>query len=335
MEAVAWHQLGMVAEEAKDWDEAERCYRESLKLEEQMNNPKGVAQTCNQLARVAAGAGRLEDAERWYLRTIEHAEYLPDQGAKVYSNLANLYLTQNRLDEAEQYALKALAIKEQLDLSAKPWTTYNILARITARQGRAAEAAQWRRKGQDSYAAYAGSSQSVQPWQQNLDVIAAACEGHAEAQNAAQQIIAQYRESESWGALVQAFRRILDGERDLESLRGELDRTDFVVVRALLAQLAGEAHPQAAAPEAEGQGEGISLEQLVQLIIQARSPNAPAGLRDQLQGLTQQLANDANAPAEIRALGQALSALLSGAAPDLTGLPPQLADMLGNIMRST
>jgi hypothetical protein len=30
--------LGVVAQEAKAWDEAERCYRESLKLEEQMNS---------------------------------------------------------------------------------------------------------------------------------------------------------------------------------------------------------------------------------------------------------------------------------------------------------
>lgn len=28
-EAVAWHQLGMVAQKARDWDEAERCYKQS------------------------------------------------------------------------------------------------------------------------------------------------------------------------------------------------------------------------------------------------------------------------------------------------------------------
>ena len=30
MEAVAWHQLGMVAQEARDWDEAEQCYKQSI-----------------------------------------------------------------------------------------------------------------------------------------------------------------------------------------------------------------------------------------------------------------------------------------------------------------
>ena len=34
-----------------------------------------------------------------------------------YNNLADLYLAQNRLDEAEQYAHRAREIKETLDLS--------------------------------------------------------------------------------------------------------------------------------------------------------------------------------------------------------------------------
>ena len=52
-EAVAWHQLGMVAEEQQKWTEAERCYRESLAIKERLGNAIGAAKTCNQLAIVA------------------------------------------------------------------------------------------------------------------------------------------------------------------------------------------------------------------------------------------------------------------------------------------
>jgi len=124
-EAAIWHQLGMVAEEARDWEEAERCYRESLRLHESFNDLPRIAVTSNQLALVAKGAGRLTDAERWYLRTAEYAQYLPDQGAGVYNNLADLYLQQQRLDEAERYARRAVAIVEQHQIQTEVWVMYN------------------------------------------------------------------------------------------------------------------------------------------------------------------------------------------------------------------
>jgi len=61
-EAIDWHQLGRVAQEAREWDEAERCYKESLGLDERLGDLAGAAQTCNQLAIVAKGAGRPAEA---------------------------------------------------------------------------------------------------------------------------------------------------------------------------------------------------------------------------------------------------------------------------------
>ncbi len=59
----------------------------------------------------------------------------PKELAPDYNNLAGLLLAQGRLDEAEAYAQRAQAIKETLDLSAEPWTTYAILAQIAERRG--------------------------------------------------------------------------------------------------------------------------------------------------------------------------------------------------------
>jgi len=51
----------------------------------------------------------LDEAERWYKRAIELNTEIDkrDELAKNYNNLANLYLAQNRLDEAEQYIRRA------------------------------------------------------------------------------------------------------------------------------------------------------------------------------------------------------------------------------------
>ena len=42
-EAVAWHQLGMVFQEARQWDEAERHYREAARIKEERGNLAGAA----------------------------------------------------------------------------------------------------------------------------------------------------------------------------------------------------------------------------------------------------------------------------------------------------
>jgi tetratricopeptide (TPR) repeat protein len=351
MEAVAWHQLGMVAQEAKQWDEAERCYRSSLRLEEQMNHAEGVAQTCNQLALVAKGAGRLEDAERWYLRALDAFEKLNDPGAqaKVLNNLAGLYLTLRRLDEAERYARRAVEIKETLDVSSEPWTTYNILAQITDARGKHAEAVQWRRKEQDSFAAYAGAAYKLPQWAGQFISAVSAAVNSGQLDSETEKFLAQM-ENSGWRNLAFAVHRILNGERDFESLRDALDYQDAYIVRAILA---GGQAPTSALPRSQdrrtgegeiapspvedgggqGEGVGITLEQLFAYVVAACKPNAPAGLAEQLHALTHQLAGDANAPAEIRALGTTLNAILSGERnPDLTNLSPQLADAVRGML---
>lgn len=250
-EAAVWHQLGRATERAADWAEAERCYRESLRLEEQLNNTRGVASTCNQLGIVAEGARRPGDAERWYLRALGSFEGLGDAASqvKVLYNLADLYLSQGRLDEAERHARQAAEIERTLDLSAHPWKTYAILAQVAEARGPAEEAAAWRRREQDSYGAYSPSSEHVQPWERGIAAIVEACQGNTQARAIAEGIVAHYLDGQDWRDLAIAFRRVLDGERDLGVLRVGLDRVAYVIVRELLTRLA---RPGPISTEAEG-----------------------------------------------------------------------------------
>ena len=47
--ATAWHQIGMVHQEAGDYEKAEAAYRRSLEIETQNNDRAGQASSLNQL----------------------------------------------------------------------------------------------------------------------------------------------------------------------------------------------------------------------------------------------------------------------------------------------
>jgi tetratricopeptide (TPR) repeat protein len=460
-EAVVWHQLGLVAEKAQEWDEAERCYREAVRIREQIRDLRGLAMTCNQLAIVAEVAGRLDDAEKWARRGLKLWRELGALSfvAVAHHKLAVTLALQNRLDAAAENIEEALRLYKGQDLSENVIKAYATAADIAERRGRPHEAQQWRCKEQESYAAYAGSSLDVQKWEQEIAVIVAACQGNAQARETAEQIISHYQDSKDWVKLVAAFRRILGGERDVDILCLGLDRIDTVIVRAILARLAGEAastpgpreasrggargpseieeeedrvarlreqwapvvgavvaacqgnadaaaqvapfldqlagqddwralvavlrrildgerDPQALLPgldavdtliagdvlrelgvavpplplgegqggegqgaahgsgvRAGGEGQAISLNQLLTLVAQAGRPDAPPGLAEQLFGLTRTMASAPEASPEVRALGRVLNRVLSGdRAPDLSGLSPELAKAVRAIL---
>src|SRR5262249_16125853 len=138
MEAVAWHQLGVVFQEARRWDEAERHYRESARIKEQQGNLAGASQTWNNLANASVSTAKPEAAEGWYRKAIEADRKLgnPKELAPDLSNLANLLQNlPGRLAEARQLAEEGLAIDKTLDPSAAEiWNTYNILAEIADKE---------------------------------------------------------------------------------------------------------------------------------------------------------------------------------------------------------
>jgi tetratricopeptide (TPR) repeat protein len=250
MQAVAWHQSGRVAEQAQSWDEAESCYREALRIREQIRDLPELANNYNRLALVAMGAGRPDDAERWYLQAVEIGEQLGDRQAlaTVCSNLAALRLSQDNLDESERYARRATAIKETMDLSAEPWTTYGILAQIADARGRADEAATWRRKEQESYAAYAGAAYRLPGWVPALaETVAGSVGGDQAATELVREILSQL-EAAGWRGLTSAVQRVLDGERGTDALSVGLDREDAYIVRTILTRLSGEAAPSSSSP---------------------------------------------------------------------------------------
>jgi tetratricopeptide (TPR) repeat protein len=254
-EAVLWHQLGMVFQEARLWDEAERHYREAARLKEEnglIGGPNGAATTWNQLAIVIENAGKPEAAESWYRKAIEADRQIgnPKELARDLSNLANLLGDQpNRLAEARQLAEEALTFQRTLDPgAAEIWKTYDILSDIAAKEAALtadshrqaelrAEAREHRRLAREAKRNFAGTRHELQ---KHLPLILAALQA---AQDPAQRedldaALKRYSEG-GWNKLVDAVHRILGGERDPEALvvDSDLDREDSLIVGIILAAL--------------------------------------------------------------------------------------------------
>jgi tetratricopeptide (TPR) repeat protein len=358
MEAVAWHQLGRVAETAAEragagaqgpapqpaaalWQEAERCYQQSLAIKEQIGDLALAATTCNQLAIVAEGAGRPQDAERWYLKAIEIGEKLGDEQAlaKRYSNLADLLMAQNRLAEAETYARRAAAIMETLDLSAEPWKTYNILAQIAERGGRMDEARQWRRRAQETRLAFESGSdadtsspnvrQMADQWNDVAAGVAAVCQS-GKADPALDKFLTEMAAKDDWRKLVAALRQVMAGKRAMDLFDG-LDDVDSAVLRRVLKALGeGKGRRSTTAGKSETEG-GLTIPQLLDLVEQAAGGNQALG--GQLFNAFQGMAGDPNAPPEIKALADVLLHVLIGErSPDLSRLPAELASAVRGLL---
>ena len=343
MEATALHMLGLVAEHATEWDDAETYHKQGMIIEENLNDIVGVAKSCNHLAIIAKNTGRPLDAERWYLRAIEIDERLGNlrELTPDYHNLADLYLSQERLDEAEDYAHRALVIKETLDLSSQPWTTYSILAQIAEKRGRMDEAREWRRKEQESFAAFAGSDQQIKGLEPLIAAVVAATNGNEEAREQVEDRLESLT-ANGW-EIADAIKAIWLGERNAQKLTESIDRNSALIIRRILQLLSGEAaiqddrqtneenHPQ---PTVNGQAQpqqeqGMTLPQLLELVERAAGGDQQLG--GQLFSAFQQMARDDDPG--MSKLGRVLLSVLVGERdPDLDGLPDDVASAIRGML---
>lgn len=160
-ESIAWHNLGLIYQQAKHWEAAEQAYRQAARLKEEQGllaGSNGAGESWDQLAQVCYYTGRPAEAEQWYHKALAVFQGAADQPhtAVILNNLADLLANDlARLNEAHRYAEESLAIKETLDpVAAEIWKTYNILADIASQQGESSQAAAYRAKGRQAYFAF-------------------------------------------------------------------------------------------------------------------------------------------------------------------------------------
>lgn len=336
-EAVDWLYLGNISVALNDVEDAETCYRECLRIYEVLGDNSRVAIVCNNIAINMEHAGYHHEAEKWYMQAIKVDNDMGNQNSvySTYNNLASLYLSQNRLDEAEVYARRALAIMETLDLSSEPWKLYNNLAQIAEKRGHKDEVREWRRKEQESFAAFAGSDNEIKQWLPVIAAVVAACQGNEEAKNQLEPFLEQQGQTDDWRNLIVVVRRIMNGERDGNIVEG-LDRTDALIVTRILQALSGDteapaanSQPPTANNQPQQQQQGMTLPQLLELVERAAGGDKELG--GQLFTAFQQMARDENK--EMSALGNVLLRVLIGEKnPSLDGLPDEVASAIRGML---
>ncbi len=70
-QAKTYHQLGMVVQEERAWEEAKQYYEKALQIEIDYNDRYGQADTYHHLGRVAQEERAWEEAKQYYQKALE------------------------------------------------------------------------------------------------------------------------------------------------------------------------------------------------------------------------------------------------------------------------
>lgn len=156
--ATAWHQIGMVQEQAGQLEEAETAYLRSLSMKMLAGNKPGEASSRGQLGSLYDRMpGRREDAVAFKLQAAEiyadPATANPLNEGRAPNNAAGTLVALGRHAEARQQLQRALACKAPYGPNAEPWTTWMILHNLETAVGNPTAAAEARAKAIAAYAA--------------------------------------------------------------------------------------------------------------------------------------------------------------------------------------
>jgi tetratricopeptide (TPR) repeat protein len=104
-----------------------------------------MAGTYHQLGRAAQDRGRLEEAEDWYRKSLAISEELGDRPgmALTYTQLGNTAYLHRRLEEAEDWCRKSLAISEELGDRPGMASCYAALGLVAEAREQAVQAMAW------------------------------------------------------------------------------------------------------------------------------------------------------------------------------------------------
>ena len=140
--AVTYHQLGMVAQEQRRFDEAEAFFNKALQIREDAGDFYKAADEYHQLGMVAQHQRRFDEAEAFFNKALQIFEDAGDfyNAASDYHQLGRVAQEQRRFDEAEAFFNKALQIREDAGDFYKAANAYHQLGRVAQEQRRFDEA---------------------------------------------------------------------------------------------------------------------------------------------------------------------------------------------------
>ncbi|HKX30164.1 MAG TPA: tetratricopeptide repeat protein [Blastocatellia bacterium] len=131
-----YHQLGMVAEEQREWEQAERNYREALSIKIEFKDRHSQAGTYHQLGMIAQKQRQWEQAERHYREALAIKIEFKDRysQASTYHQLGGVSEEQQQWEQAERHYQEALAIFIEFKDRHSQASTYHQLGRVAQKQ---------------------------------------------------------------------------------------------------------------------------------------------------------------------------------------------------------
>ena len=100
MQAITLHNLGRVAQELREWEQARRYYQQALEIKIEYGDRYSQAGTLHNLGRVAEGVGELSQAKSYYLQALQiWAEFNDGYRVQTYSLPRLVALYQQTQDE--------------------------------------------------------------------------------------------------------------------------------------------------------------------------------------------------------------------------------------------
>ena len=143
--AVAYHQLGIVAQERGEYLQAEEWYKKALVIRQRLGLEKNVANDYRNLGSTAKDQGKYGQAEELYKKALEIRERLglEREAANDYYQLGIIAQEQGEYDQAEALYKKSLEIRERLGLVRSAASDYHQLGIIAQYRGEYGQAEKW------------------------------------------------------------------------------------------------------------------------------------------------------------------------------------------------
>ncbi|MDM8564322.1 tetratricopeptide repeat protein [Candidatus Halobeggiatoa sp. HSG11] len=153
LSAGLYHQLGMVAQEQRQWPTAEQYYQKALEIKIELNDKYSQAGTYHQLGIVAQEQHQWPAAEQYYQKALEIKIELNDKysQASTYHELGMVAQEQRQWPAAEQYYQKALEICIEFKDRYEQAGTYHQLGRVAQEQRQWPAAEQYCQKTLEIY----------------------------------------------------------------------------------------------------------------------------------------------------------------------------------------
>ncbi len=140
--ADVWYELADLLRTHGQYDEAERLYRESLRVFEAVGDTHAVAATQSSLADLLRTRGQYDEAERLYRESLRVFEAVGDTRAVAVtqSSLADLLSLRGQYDEAERLYRESLRVFEAVGDTRSVAVTQSSLADLLRTRGQYDEA---------------------------------------------------------------------------------------------------------------------------------------------------------------------------------------------------